>query len=221
RWCRVLLVRSKRGPCGAPEENAPYADLRQKLRRRGSSVFRLSLRAGEPLWHNVPGTPMTNTICVRAARVVALLAIGLLFSPFSLAQGTSGGQTPSPPPGGTQGGQQPADGRRTNNPFPVPDGTQRQQTTFPDIEQRPIYSSGNVRLADGTNPPDHVVIERVCQGVVRPEAYTDSKGNFSFQLGARNPGVFYDASVGGIDPLASSSDTSGMSSQRGVNVRDL
>jgi tetratricopeptide (TPR) repeat protein len=163
---------------------------------------------------------MTNTICFRAARVVALLAIGLLLSPFSLAQETRGGQTPSPPPGG-QGGQQPAGGRGTGNTVPVPDRTQQQQTTFPDLEQRPIYLSGNVRLADGTNPPDHVVIERVCQGVVRPEAYTDSKGNFFFQLGARNPGVFYDASVGGIDPLSSSSGTSGISSQRGVNERDL
>jgi Tetratricopeptide repeat len=163
---------------------------------------------------------MTNTIGFRAARVVALLAIGLLLSPFSLAQETPGGQTPPPPPGG-QGGQQPGGGRGTGNPVPVPDRTQREQTTFPDLEQRPIYLSGNVRLADGTNPPDHVVIERVCQGVVRPEAYTDSKGNFSFQLGARNPGVFYDASVGGIDPLSSSSGTGGLSSQRGVNERDL
>ena len=163
---------------------------------------------------------MTNTICFRAARVVALLAIGLLFSLFSIAQEPAGGQTSSPP-GGTQGGQQPGAGRPTGNPAPAPDRTQRPQTPFPDLEQRPIYISGNVRLADGTNPPDHVVIERVCQGVVRPEAYTDSKGNFSFQLGARNSGVFYDASVGGFDPLSSSNGTSGMSSQSGVNERDL
>ena len=162
---------------------------------------------------------MTNTICVRAARIVALLAIGLWLSPFSLAQ-TPGGQTPSPSPGGNQGGQQPTGGRPTGNSVPVPDPNQRQQTTFPDLE-RPIYISGNVRLADGTNPPDRVVIERVCQGVVRPEAYTDSKGNFSFQLGARNNGMFYDASVGGNDPLLPSSGTGGMSSQRGVNERDV
>jgi len=164
---------------------------------------------------------MTNTICFRAARVVALLAIGLLFSLFSLAQDAAGGQTPSAPSGGTQGGQQPAAGRPTGNSVPAPDRTQRQQPTFPDLEQRPIYISGNVRLADGTNPPDHVIIERVCQGVVRPEAYTDSKGNFNFQLGARNSGMFYDASVGGFDPLSSSSGTGGLNSQSGVNERDL
>src|SRR5262245_55563140 len=180
----------------------------------------LFLGAGKPLCHNASGTPMTNTNCVRAARIVAVLTIGLLLSPFSLAQ-TPGGQAPAPPSGGTQGGQQPAGSRGTGNSAPQPDPTQRQQTTFSDLEQRPIYISGNVRLADGTNPPDHVVIERVCQGVARPEAYTDSKGNFSFQLGARNPGVFYDASVGGIDPLSSRGGISGMSSQRGATERDI
>src|SRR5215510_12162204 len=184
--------------------------------RRGRQM--LFLGAGKPLWHNASGTPMTNTICVRAARIVALLAIGLWLSPFSLAQ-TPGGQTPSSPPGGTQGGQQPTAGSRTGNSVPVPDPNQRQQTTFPELEQRPIYISGNVRLADGTTPPDRVVIERVCLGVVRPEGYTDSKGNFSFQLGARNSGVFYDASVGGTDPL--SPNTSGFGSERGISERDL
>jgi hypothetical protein len=77
-----------------------------------------------------------------------------------------------------------------------------------------------VRLADGTNPPEHVLIERVCNGVVRPEAYTDSKGNFSFELGARNPAVFYDATVGGIDPLSSSTGASG-GPQGGINERDV
>src|SRR5438094_537290 len=44
----------------------------------------------------------------------------------------------------------------------------------------------------------HYVIERVCGGVVRPEAYTDSRGNFSFIVGGQNAAVFADASVGGI-----------------------
>src|SRR5262245_63416569 len=102
---------------------------------------------------------MTNTICFRGVPVVAVLAIGLLLPTFCLAQEVPGGQTPSPPPGGTQGGQQPTDGRqRTPTPFPGPDRTQQQQPTFPDLEQRPIYLSGNVRLADGTNPPDRVLI---------------------------------------------------------------
>jgi tetratricopeptide (TPR) repeat protein len=60
--------------------------------------------------------------------------------------------------------------------------------------QRPIFLSGKVVLNDGTPPPDSVVIERVCNGIVRPEAYTDSKGRFSFQLG-QNTAMMQDASV--------------------------
>src|SRR5262249_48470981 len=146
---------------------------------------------------------------------------GPLTAVLPRAQGRAGGKPPPPPGGGKKGGKHPPAGRPTGNPVPGPDRTQQQQPTFPDLEQRPIYLSGNVRLADGTNPPDRVLIERVCQGVVRPEAYTDSKGNFSFQVGARNAGVFYDATVGGIDPLSTNSGPSGMGSQRGVNERDL
>jgi len=164
---------------------------------------------------------MRNPLSFCGSSVVALLVMALLWPPVCFAQEPPGGQTPpAAPPTGAPAGQ-PADGRqRPGNSFPAPDGTP-QQRTFPDLEQRPIYLFGSVRLADGTNPPDRVVIERVCNGVVRPEAYTDSKGNFSFQLGARNSGVFYDASVGGIDPLSSSIGASGLGPQGGINERDL
>ncbi|HTM49022.1 MAG TPA: tetratricopeptide repeat protein [Bryobacteraceae bacterium] len=64
---------------------------------------------------------------------------------------------------------------------------------FPE-QPRPIFLSGKVMLDDGTPPPDSVVIERVCNGNPRAEAYTDSKGRFSFQLG-QNQGVMQDASM--------------------------
>jgi len=70
-----------------------------------------------------------------------------------------------------------------------------QRTPFPDTMQRPIFLSGKVVMDDGTPPPDSVVIERVCNGMPRPEAYTDSKGRFSFQLG-QNSAMMHDASVG-------------------------
>ena len=49
-------------------------------------------------------------------------------------------------------------------------------------------------MDDGTAPPDSVVIERNCNGYARNEAYTDSKGNFSFQLG-QTQSVTQDASI--------------------------
>jgi len=48
-------------------------------------------------------------------------------------------------------------------------------------------------LDDGTPPPESVAIQRICASNPHTEAYTDSKGHFSFQLGQRL-GVLPDAS---------------------------
>ena len=50
-------------------------------------------------------------------------------------------------------------------------------------------------LSDGTPPGEPVTIVRDCWGQRRPETYTDSKGRFSFQLGARNSPAFANAST--------------------------
>jgi tetratricopeptide (TPR) repeat protein len=151
---------------------------------------------------------------------VALVAILFALAPFSFAQepqGGGGGQAPTQPPGGQPGGQ-PGGGGRQPGAQPNAPGQNQQQTQFPELSQTPIYLSGKVRLSDGSTPPDRVIIERVCNGVVRPEAYTDSKGNFSFQLGGRNAEVFFDASVGNE---AISRDAGGFGSGRGISERDL
>jgi tetratricopeptide (TPR) repeat protein len=82
-------------------------------------------------------------------------------------------------------------------------------------------------LDDGTPPPDSVVIERVCNGIARPEAYTDSKGRFSFQLG-QNMNVMPDASVssgsdfpGSGGSLSSPGGGFGRTGGRGISERDL
>ncbi|MGA2131383.1 MAG: hypothetical protein ABSH50_03635 [Bryobacteraceae bacterium] len=58
---------------------------------------------------------------------------------------------------------------------------------------RDIYLSGKVMLDDGTPPTEPVVIERVCGGTPRAMAYTDTKGQFSFQIGHTSD-VMQDAS---------------------------
>ncbi len=58
---------------------------------------------------------------------------------------------------------------------------------------RPIFLSGKVTLDDGTPPGEPVTIVRVCGAMRRTEAYTDSKGRFSFELG-RELDVMQDAS---------------------------
>ena len=70
---------------------------------------------------------------------------------------------------------------------------------------RPITLSGRVVMDDGNPPPERVSIERVCNGKARREAYTDSKGYFSFTIDDRQPQMMMqDASVGseGLDPLS-------------------
>jgi Tfp pilus assembly protein PilF len=67
--------------------------------------------------------------------------------------------------------------------------------------QRPIPLSGKVMFDDGTPPNHEIRIERVCGGNPHFEAYTDSKGRFSFQLNY-NP-------MGSVD-LDVADSTSGM-----------
>jgi tetratricopeptide (TPR) repeat protein len=121
-----------------------------------------------------------------------------------------GGQ--SAPPAQTSPGQQGGGGRPPSNQPTNGGPTSPFPGTTPDTS-RQIYLSGSVRLGDGTIPPASVVIERVCGTVVKPEAYTDSKGNFSFVVGGQNPPVFEDASVQG--------STRGSGQQNGVDPRSL
>ena len=96
----------------------------------------------------------------------------------------------------------------TNQPNPQPSGSNRSNrpAPLPDATARPLFLSGSVLLTDGTLPPESVVIERVCNGRVRREGYTDSKGNFSFLVGGQPSSALTDASVGlpsqalGLDP---------------------
>ena len=47
---------------------------------------------------------------------------------------------------------------------------------------RSVFVSGKVLLAGGGAAPQ-VLIERICNGMVRREGYTNAKGNFQFELG--------------------------------------
>jgi tetratricopeptide (TPR) repeat protein len=119
----------------------------------------------------------------------------------------------------------------TRPPYPTPYPTDAQPSTttptdrFPQESARPVYLTGKVILEDGTPPPDSVTIERNCNGVVRPEGYTDSKGRFSIQLG-QNPFLFADASVGSSGSMpgfgSQSSSNGGFNpAGGGISERDL
>ena len=124
---------------------------------------------------------MTGNLGMRIAIGFALGTS--LFLQLGQCQKPGGGA-----PGGGTGATTPGRTTPTTTPAPTP-GT----NVSPDISNRGLFLSGKVQLDDGTPPPDSVVIERNCNGYARAEGYTDSKGNFSFQLG-QNSGVTQDAS---------------------------
>lgn len=142
--------------------------------------------------------------------------------------GTGGVTAPGAGTGGIGGiGTTPGRPGQPQQPGQFPE-----RTPFPEM-QRMIFLSGKVVMEDGTPPPEQVLIERVCNGQPRPEAYTDQKGRFSFQLGG-NQGVFSDASYGGFgdtigggsnDPFSgqrsSSPGMAGMGGGRQISERDL
>jgi len=76
----------------------------------------------------------------------------------------SGGNKPSTPPLSIPG-------RRTDNPMPEAD--------------HPLFISGKVVLPDGSPVAESVTIESNCGNRKRVETYSDSRGNFSFELKKR------------------------------------
>ena len=177
---------------------------------------------------------MSPTANLRTVMVAA--ATLLLMQPAFGQQGGTSGGTPSggsdqggatsgggslPGVGSIPGGGGTAPGTgRPSQQSPSGQVTDQNNPWQQDMN-RPIFLSGRVMVDDGTPPPDTVVIERVCNGVARPEAYTNSKGHFSFELG-KNQGMFQDASMSGPmtnDPFGNSGSFGGRSS--GMNERDL
>jgi len=67
-----------------------------------------------------------------------------------------------------------------------------------------IYISGKVAMEDSSAVPQGVTIQRICGGVSKTVAYTDTAGRFSFQWGEKNM-IVTDASDAGAAPTAKSS----------------
>ncbi len=74
---------------------------------------------------------------------------------------------------------------------------------------RPLNISGRVVMEDGSPILQDISIQRVCSGMAKTVAYTDSKGHFSFQWGDRNAIVTDAADAGSGPGPARSSSTSG------------
>lgn len=119
-------------------------------------------------------------------RSACCLGAAIALSMSTFAQGRPSSPSPNPTGPGV-GGNVPGGGR---SPFPTTNPNTLPPSQMP---QQPIFLSGKVMLDDGTPPPEPVAIQRICNTNPHTEAYTDTKGNFSFQLG-QQLGVIPDAS---------------------------
>ncbi len=106
------------------------------------------------------------------ARFLLLGAIAILQLTAQVVGGI-GSTTPTTGGGGQAGSQ-------TNSGLGSGGGIRGSDTS------RPIYISGKVVMQDGSLVLQNIAIQRVCGGISKTVAYTDSNGRFSFQWSDRN-----------------------------------
>jgi Tfp pilus assembly protein PilF len=139
----------------------------------------------------------------RSSRFHTWILVGIaLLSQAALAQRGGGSTGSSSPPS-----------RGTTSLPPATNGTPNSSI------QQPMFVSGKVLLEGGGTLPEPVAIERACNGVIRREGYSDSKGQFSFQVGVNN--TFQDASEGGarVGPSTANSSAPTLSSMTSCEFR--
>lgn len=144
----------------------------------------------------------------RSSRFHTWILVGIaLLSQAALAQRGGGGSNGSnnPPSRGTTS-LPPANNGTTNGSI-----------------QQPMFVFGKVLLEGGGTLPEPVAIERACNGVIRREGYSDSKGQFSFQVSLNNTlnNTFQDASEGGalVGPATANSSAPTLSSMTSCEFR--
>jgi tetratricopeptide (TPR) repeat protein len=71
---------------------------------------------------------------------------------------------------------------------------------------RPVHITGKVVIEDGSAGLQNITIERVCGGISKTVAYTDSRGRFSFQWGDRSA-IVTDAADSGSGSARHSNST--------------
>ena len=103
---------------------------------------------------------------------------------------------------------------------PTPSTSRLPTTSTPNTPQtQAVIVRGKVALQGGVAITEPVAIERVCNGAVRREGYTDFKGNFEFQLGQGTEGR--DATESGRDVFQNSGNrgpTQGPGGEYGISM---
>jgi tetratricopeptide (TPR) repeat protein len=158
---------------------------------------------------------------------ITWLVTALILAAAHPAIAQRNGPSSNPNTGNTNPGASPGNNPSNTNNFPGNTNRNTIPQNPSNFPQQPptIFLSGTVLMDDGSKPNSDITIERVCNGNPRPEAHTDSKGHFSFQLG-QNSMAFADASVSsandGFGPMGQPgagfpSASSRLGDTRGVN----
>lgn len=142
--------------------------------------------------------------CLLTLVVLSLLPWCMAFQ--QKPPGNSGGA------GNTRGGNSNPSGAMT------PGDSTRTQRSNPQA----VFISGIVAQEDGGPLPTGVIIERVCGGKAKKEAYVAASGVFSFQIGGENnmPSMFADASDDSPGGLFGSRGPDGRSRMSGMSGPD-
>jgi len=141
----------------------------------------------------------------NSARLLLLGAIAAIPLAAQVGGGGMGGTTPTTGSGG-QTSVQANPNLGSGGGARGPDGA------------RLIFISGKVVVEDGSALAQNVTIQRVCSGMARTVAYTDSKGHFSFQWGDRNSMVTDAADAGSGSRRSSSGGFGSAQSAGGANT---
>ena len=140
-----------------------------------------------------------------ALRILLCLLVTAALSAQTQSSGTSGSSTSrgSTSTGGQSGGsttsRTPTTSNTNSNSSSSRSTYNNQRRSLENLQMpRVLFLHGRVVLANGERPPERVVVKMQCgTGSPRPQAYTDSKGRFSFQPGGDSTLMVSDASVSG------------------------
>jgi Tetratricopeptide repeat len=137
-------------------------------------------------------------------RIFAELALGMgLLVPVALAQKPP---APAPPPSA------PPPASPSHSATPTASSTPPGQPR----EDLVMFLLGSVATDDGTPVPHDVLVERVCNTMVRQQVYASSRGDFSMELGAMTDS-YVDATGNGSPQYGQASNVPGM----GISRREL
>ena len=147
----------------------------------GNKVYYQANQLGAWLIPSYTHRPQNNGFADGEVLMRPLHFLGVFFGILILSASLlAQGGRPTGGSGGSGGSRTP-----TGNPGSMPGNNIPPTLSNPGLSNLPttLFLSGKVRVDDGSELTDAATIESLCNGERHFEAYTDRKGNFSFEFG--------------------------------------